>query len=93
MLFLELEYDLHTDMVRVLSTNIKGDKISEVVEAYLHSQIGAGIDQRIAEEREKYHIHLELELGGDVFHVSDDTGNKGLREGILLHFFQTLTDQ
>lgn len=90
-LFMELEYNVKTDLVKVASTNIKKDAIPEILENFLRSQIGAGKDERTPEIREEYHIRLELELDGDVFTSSSDTGNKSLRDGILLHALKQLS--
>lgn len=90
-LFLDIEYDVKTDKVKVANTNIKTEALPEILEAYLHTQMGAGKDERKPEEREQYHIRLELDLDGDVFTSYSDTGNKGLRDGILMHALQQLS--
>jgi len=82
-LFIRIAYDIDRDKAKI-DTNVRSDRVNEMISEYLRTQIGGGEDRRKATERKVYHINLELELDGDVFRVSDDTGNRSLRDGILM---------
>ncbi|MCK5320962.1 hypothetical protein KAJ38_00105 [Candidatus Pacearchaeota archaeon] len=56
----------------------------DVIEAFLRGQIGAGEDRSKANERDVYNIGLKWYPEKDRFECVSDTGNKGLRDGILL---------
>lgn len=83
---LELTYNLKDDEFKV-ETNMK-DPIKHVTE-WLRTQIGAGADQTERNDKEVYSIKLEIDLSDDTYTVSHDCGNKGLRDGILMHFTKT----
>lgn len=83
-LFLALTYNVKTDRVGIRATNIKRERLPDVLEAFLHGQIGKGADRRKPIIRSIYHIRLELDPGDDTFVVRSDTGNLGLRDGILM---------
>jgi hypothetical protein len=80
--FIQIEYDLDKDRA-IVSTNVKHEQVDDLLADFLRTQMGEGEDRRKAAERRVYHINLELDLDGDVFRVSDDTGNKSLRDGII----------
>jgi len=67
-----------------ISGNVKQTYVPELINNFLMDQRGKGEDNRIPEKREKYTILIEVDLSGDVFNVKDDTGNYGLRDGILM---------
>jgi hypothetical protein len=52
---------------------------------FIQGQVGQGADSRKAKELDVYHINIKIDLSQDIFHVRDDTGNKGLRDGIIMH--------
>jgi len=64
--------------------------VRDVVESFLRSQIGAGSDERRLNERKDYSIELKWHPSDDKIDVSDNTGNRSLREGILLQFLESL---
>ena len=64
--------------------NVKEEAQVSIIENFLRTQKGNGQDNREANNQEKYHISLELDLTDDSYKVSYDTGNKGLRDGILI---------
>lgn len=84
-LFIDLVYDLDKDEFDI-STNIKEEKVTDLLTNFLMTQMGKGVDESKAEELEKYHIRIELDMTLDNFSVKDDCGNKGLRDGILLRY-------
>jgi hypothetical protein len=89
-LFVDLTYNILQDTVRV-DSNIKDHLIPDTILEFVRTQIGAGKDDSKANELEEYHIRLELDLSCDRFYVTkDDTGNKGLRDGILIHLSDKL---
>jgi hypothetical protein len=72
------------------TTTAKHEAISEIIEAFLSGVIGAGVDNSPPISRNVYNIRLDLDLDGDVFHVTSDCGNLGLRDGILLAVLRDL---
>ena len=86
-LFVELKYDIKKDNFDV-STNIKEKSVSDIVETFLRNQVGAGVDNKEANKYDVYNIRIELDLSDDTFKVSDNCGNKGLRDGILMRFLK-----
>lgn len=89
--FLTLDMTYHIDNGRVeISGDVREECRSNLIVEFLRGQIGAGADSRPAIEREQYHIRLKWHPHLDRFEVSDDTGNKGLRDGILYGVLRTL---
>ncbi len=86
-LYLELWYNIKTDMFGV-NTDIKPEAQNEIVSAFLSTQMGRGRDDRELYIRDVYNIKIEVNLSEDIFNLSDDCGNKGLREGILMQFLK-----
>lgn len=86
-LFLELEYNVGQDKFEY-NSNIADEHIPNFISNFLQTQIGKGKDEREANEHEVYIIRLELDMSNDTYFVSDNTGNKSLRDGILLHVVQ-----
>jgi len=82
-LFINLEYNLDKDTHKI-RTNVRKDLVYDTISTFLSTQIGQGADEKKANERKIYHIKIGLDLSLDTFTVSDNTGNKGLRDGILL---------
>lgn len=91
-LYLSLRYDLKKDAFQV-DSDIKPERRADVVEDFLRSQMGEGADPNPATEQDQYHIRLMLDLSDDTFRVEYDTGNKGLREGILMRYLEVLREQ
>jgi hypothetical protein len=79
---IKIQYDLKENTYRITS-EIKKERIQEVIEELLRAQIGAGSDKGEPVEKDIYTIFIDLELEGDIFNVSADTGNKSLTTGIL----------
>lgn len=84
-LTLKLEYKANTGKFTV-SGDVKKSKQKDLVEIFLREQIGAGVDNSEAHRRNTYHIELKWYPENDRIEVVDDTGRKGLRDGILYQF-------
>lgn len=80
---LELLYDLNNDSFDI-SGNAKDPDY--IVKEFLMTQIGKGVDNSKANEKEKYAINIQLDLEFDTFSCAHDCGNLGLRDGILQRF-------
>ena len=87
--FLNIEFDLGNNKFRI-SGNIKPEMYKEVVSNFLRGQIGAGEDAREANKKDIYNIKINVDLSEDRFEVSDNCGNKSLRDGILGYFLSTI---
>ncbi len=88
-LTLDIQYDIDTDQFKVEGkANEEGRK--ELVETFLREQISAGEDNRTPIKRQTYHIQLRWHPENDVIEASSDTGNKGLRDGILMQYLKSL---
>ena len=83
------------NLTMVVRYNIKTDQFSvegslnklgqyEVIENFLRSQMGAGKDESSPNHHEVYEIILTWHPEDDDILVSSNTGNKALRDGILL---------
>ena len=75
-------YGVFTDM------NVEGAK--GVVEAFLSTQIGQGVDNNEANDLDICTVKLRCDLAYDIFFCTDDCGNRGLRDGVLVFFLKTL---
>ncbi|KKN19846.1 hypothetical protein LCGC14_0941720 [marine sediment metagenome] len=85
---LTVTYDVKADTF-VVNSDIKPEMRREVLADFIRSQIGAGKDDTPVVERDVYTIKLQLDLSDDTFYVEHDCGNKGLRDGILMHVLET----
>ena len=90
--YLEFKYDAKTDEISITDTNLKRDKIDEVLGEYLRAQMGQGRDSRQPNRQETYGIKIGLDLDGDVFHTESDTGNAGLTTGLVMHLLKKRKD-
>lgn len=79
----KIVYDVEADTFSVTG-NAKDPK--GVATDFLRTQVGAGAENSPPNEQKEYTILINLELEQDVFSVSNDCGNKGLRDGILQRF-------
>ena len=82
-----IEYNLKTDSY-TFDSNIKPEKINDLVSEFLRTQIGKGEDFSKAEERDVYKIKLSIDLSQDIFYCEHNCGNLGLRDGILMGFLK-----
>ena len=56
---------------------------AEIIDSFLRTQIGAGSDIRKPDYKDTYQISLQWYPSNDRIVASCDTGNYGLRDGIL----------
>lgn len=78
-------YDINSDTFDV-SGNAKDPK--SIVSNFLRTQVGRGVDKNPANNHTVYTILINLDPSEDIFSISHDCGNKGLREGILMRFLK-----
>lgn len=83
----QIKYNLKEDNFHIVS-QIKEEKIKEVIGEVLRAQMGAGSDTRKPVEKNLYTITVDLELEEDTFKISSDTGNKSLTAGILMQLLK-----
>jgi len=87
-LTLDLKYDVGKDKFEVESDMTDEGRL-EIIEWHIRNEMGMGRDEKKPNERDVYHIQLRWYPDFDeIEFVVDDTGNKGLREGILLAYLQ-----
>ena len=73
-----------------IKTNAKPELVSDLIFDFIHGQNGAGKDESPAKELEVYHIDLSVDLTDDTWRTRHDTGNLGLRDGILMSVAQQI---
>jgi len=74
-----------------LGGDVKAEAASNLIQAWLVSQISAGVDSREPNKYQSYHIELDWEPSHDKFTARSNCGNDGLRDGLLLHVLKELT--
>ena len=84
-----IDYDIKSDIF-CFDTDIKTERLKNIVVDFLRTQIGKGKDESPHEDHCLYQIDITLDLADDIFYVTHNCGNKGLREGILQHFLHRL---
>ena len=89
-LFIEVTYPVMRPAEFSIKTNVKDGKVPEVIEEFLRAQMGKGKDSSPPNRLQEFKIRLELDLDGDKFSSSTDTGNLGLRDGILMDIVRRL---
>ena len=88
-LFMDIAYDISKGTFKITG-NLNKVGQETILETFLRDQIGAGVDNRKPNIREIYDIRFEVDLSYDIIRVSDNTGNKGLRDGILMDVYKRL---
>ncbi len=86
-LTLIIDYDMNKDKFD-LSGDVKKENYKDFIYTFLKTQMNTKIDDRKIEERGIYNIKMEMDLNGDIFYVTDNCGNRDLREGILMRCFE-----
>ena len=76
----------------VLGGTIKQSAAKEIIDNWLRSQMGAGVDGRPANRLKTYHIEIDWYPGNDRFRCRSNCGNDGLRDGLLLYVVKKLPD-
>lgn len=87
---MNIEYNVKENTFNITG-DVKESAWAEILEAWISSQIGSGKDSTPAVERDVYHIQILWRPEDDGLSISSDTGNKGLREGILMYILSQLT--
>ena len=76
-LFLDLFYNVKDNSFK-LKTNVKDDKIDEILSDCYRTTLGAFPDYREPKLFDVYSILIKLDLSQDTFSISSNTGNKVL---------------
>ena len=79
----KLKYDVNNDSFEV-DTNVKNP--IDFISTFIRMQIGKGNDTLPANDVDNYQIDIHLDLSEDVYFVSHNCGNKGLRDEILMAY-------
>ena len=87
---LEITFNMEDLNKTVIKTNAKREDISEILEAWLSTQVGQGRDESEANERDEYNIRIDLDLSYDTFQTRSNTGNKGLTCGFITDLLNKL---
>jgi len=82
-----LKYNVKNDSFE-MSSDIKGEKITEILSDWIRGQFGLGVDESKPNDKEIYTIIIKLDLEDDTFTTESDTGNKSLTCGIVAHFLE-----
>ncbi len=88
-LFIEIKYDLRVNHYDI-KTNVKSNKVEEIINTFLRSQINKGEDTSEPNPKDIYTFKIEADLSSDVINIIHDTGNESLREGILMNLINQL---
>jgi hypothetical protein len=89
-LHIRIKYPIKEPDKFELKTDIKKEKVPEILSSWLSMQMGRGKDEREAIDRDVYNIKIDLELEDDTFYSDSDTGNKGLTVGIVMDVLKRL---
>lgn len=85
-----IKFNIEEPENTLIKTNVKKKAVNEILENWIRSQLGAGKDDSKSVEKDIYEIVIKLDLGGDIFHTSSDTGNKSLTCGLVMDVFTNL---
>lgn len=80
---IQIKYTVADNSYKITS-NLTKEGVDEIISAFISSQIGAGKDKSEPNDYPTFNIRLEWTAAHDDIHVVYDTGNKSLREGILM---------
>jgi hypothetical protein len=83
-LYIKVTYPINEPGKFKVETNAKAKVVSDLIVEFLHSQVGAGVDESKANEVDVYEITLTIDLSCDAFGTRHNCGNLGLRDGILM---------
>ena len=89
-IYIKLTFPIKDPKNFKIETNAKPELVGSLIGDFLHTQHSQDADDRDDTEREIYHIDLSVDLADDTWRIEYDTGNKGLRNGILMHVFQVI---
>lgn len=88
-LTLEIIYDLKKNKFETRG-DVNEEGVKELVGTFLRGQIGAGMDEREPIQRDTYRIQLRWYPSDDRIEADSNTGNKSLRDGLLLSYLRSL---
>ena len=78
-----IEYDIAKNK---FTTTSDINEPKEIVELWLRQQIGAGKDNSPVAQHDVYRIEILCDFSYDKMNCVHNCENKGLRDGILLHY-------
>lgn len=81
-LTMDIRFNMKDKSFRI-DGDVKKELHGELISDFLRRQMGAGSDETKAVEKDEYRIRLTWYPQDDSFGVRYDTGNAGLRDGIL----------
>lgn len=90
LLGIDFEYDIKTGKVTSLSTNVKREKVVELLTDFIRDQMGRGVDASSPHEKDVYSIKIRVDLTDDHFTAQSDCGKLGLRDGIIMDAIRQL---
>jgi len=90
-LSLEVKYNVRHSTFTIKS-DVQKDRQAQLLLEYLRTKMGSGADNSAPNLKEEYTITLQWFAEDDSFRINSDTGNKGLREGILMKVVNRLGD-
>lgn len=90
-LYVIIDMDVITNTI-CYNTNIKSERLSDVLSDVLQCQVGAVPDNSDAHKRHLYEIEIIIDLSFDDITIQSNTGNKGLTAGILMYFLSKLLE-
>jgi len=82
-LYLEVKYFVKDNKFKI-SGNFSQEGLKDIIEEFLRLQIGQGADLTPPRDLDVYTIRLSWFPENDGITVVSNTGNKGLRDGILM---------
>lgn len=89
-LYLEVTYPIDDPAALTIESNIKPELQADILATFIQTQVGKGKDDSPAEEHDVYKIKIGLILADDTFLCEHNTGNLGLRDGILMDVLKHL---
>jgi len=81
---ISITYPINKPDELTVVSNAKEEQVPELLWDFIRAQMDKEPDNRKPEEREVYNIEITLNLDGDIFRSTSDTGNEGLRDGIIM---------
>lgn len=85
-----IKFNIEEPEETLIKTNAKKEAVEGILENWIRSQMGAGKDTAKSVIKDIYEIVIKLDLDGDIFHTSSDTGNKSLTCGLVIDVFTNL---
>lgn len=85
--YMEIKYHVKDDKFETFG-DLKKKAMIELVEEFLRLQVGQGEDLVPPRDLDTYTIRLKWYPENDGIEVVSNTGNRGLRDGILMEFLK-----